>query len=113
MCLPAYYVERHLRRKLVPVLFEHAEPKRPVELACVSEAAEANAAVKRTPEGSPVPSLRILLENPGTLSLNRVALTRGNPHEFELLTEWTPLQAKALDLLGVEPEWTVSDKLTD
>ncbi len=119
LCMLAYYVEWHLRRKLAPLLFEDAEREAaaarrqtPVEPAQVAEAAEAKAAGKRTPEGLPVQSLRSLLAHLGTLSLNRVALTRDNPHEFELLTEQTPLQEKAFALLGVEPEKIVSSKLT-
>lgn len=67
---------------------------------------------KRTPEGLPVQRLRTLLEHLGTLTMNRVTLTRDDPHEFELLARKTPLQAAALALLAVDPTRVVSSKLT-
>ena len=119
LCMLAYYVEWHLRRKLAPLLFEDSERgaaaaqrASPVAPAEVSEAAAAKAASKRTPEGLPVQSLRTLLEHLGTLTLNRVTLTPEDPHEFDLLARKTPLQAKAFELLGVDPERVVSSKLT-
>ena len=115
----AYYVEWHLPRTLGPLLFEDSEWEAaaarrhsPVKPAEVSGAAAAKAASKRTPEGLPVQSLRTLLEHLGTLTLNRVTLTRDDPHEFELLARKTPLQAKAFALLGVDPAQIVSSKLT-
>ena len=119
VCMLACYVEWHLRRRLAPLLFEDGERKAaatrrdsPVKSAEVSQAAEAKAAGKRTPEGLPVQSLRTLLEHLGTLALNRVTLTRDDPHELELLTQKTPLQAAAFALLGVDPARIVSSKLT-
>ena len=119
LCMLAYYVEWHLRQKLAPLLFEDAEREAaqarretPVEPAKVSEAAEAKAASKRTPEGLPVQSLRTLLEHLGTLALNRVTLTPDDPHEFEMLTKPTPLQQRAFSLLELEPEKLVSSRLT-
>ncbi len=68
VCLLAYYVEWHLRRRLAPLLFEEQDReaarqrrKTPVEKAQVSESTEAKAASKRTPDGLPVHSLRTLL----------------------------------------------------
>ncbi len=111
LCMLAYYVEWHLRRKLAPLLFEDAEREAaearrdtPVEPAQVSRAAEAKAATKRTPEGLPVQSLRTLLEHLGSLTLNQVTLPQDDQHAFQLSSRPTPLQAKAFALLGVDPD---------
>ena len=118
LCMLAYYVEWHLRRKLAPLLFEDAERDAaatrrdsPVEPARVSRAAEAKADTKRTPDGLPVQSLRTLLEHLGSLTLNQVTLPQDDQHEFQLLARPTPLQAKAFALLGVDPDKVVSSKM--
>ena len=118
LCMLAYYVEWHLRRKLAPLLFEdscreEAEARRgsPVEPAKVSAAAEAKASTKRTPEGLPVQSLETLLKHMGTLTLNRVALKKDDPFEFDLVARKTLLQEKAFSLLEVEPERIVPSRL--
>ena len=63
LCMLAYYVEWHMRRKLAPLLFEDAhreatEPRReaPVEPAQPSPDAGAKAVGKRTPKGLSVQS---------------------------------------------------------
>ncbi|MDE0103811.1 MAG: IS1634 family transposase [Bryobacterales bacterium] len=111
LCMLAYYVEWHLRRKLAPLLFEDAgreaadaRRESPVEPAQSSPDAEAKAAGKRTPEGLPAQSLETLLEHLKTLTLNEVTLPGGDGSEFPLVSQASPLQAKALELLGVDPE---------
>ena len=47
-----------------------------------------------------------------TLTLNRVAPKREDQHEFELPARKTPLQAKAFELLGENPERIDSNKQT-
>ena len=119
VCLLAYYLEWHLRRRLAPLLFEEqdreaARQRRdsPVEKAQVSESTEAKAASKRTPEGLPVHSLRTLLADLATLTLNEVALPEAPEHAFPLHARPTPLQQKAFDLLGVDPARFVASNLT-
>ena len=118
LCMLAYYLEWHLRRRLAPLLFEDSERAAalaqrgsPVEPAQVSPAAEAKAASKRTAEGLPVQSLRTLLQHLGTLTLNDVTLAQDDQHEFPLVARPTALQAKAFALLDVDPEKIVSSKL--
>ena len=118
LCMLAYYLEWHLRRRLAPLLFEDSERAAalaqrdsPVEPAQVSPAAEAKAASKRTAEGLPVQSLRTLLQHLGTLTLNYVTLAQDDQHEFPLVARPTALQAKAFALLDVDPEKIVSSKL--
>ena len=119
LCMLAYYVEWHLRRKLAPLLFEDADRaaaaaqrESPVEPARVSPAAEAKADTKRTPEGLPVQSLRTLLKHLESLTLNQVTLPGDDRNAFPLLAKPTPLQAKAFALLDVDPEQVVSSKMT-
>ena len=58
LCMLAFYVEWHMRRRLAPILFEdddregaRAQRSSPVEPARVSKRAKAKAAKKRTPDG--------------------------------------------------------------
>jgi len=109
------YVEWHLRRELAPLLFEDAdreavEARResPVEPAQSPPDAEAKAAGKRTPEGLPVQSLETPLEHLQALTLNEVTLPGGHDSEFPLVSQASPLEVKALKLLGVDPEKIVS-----
>ena len=99
VCLRGYYVERQLRQRLAPFLFEEqdreAVRKRrnsPIEKAQMSESAQARAAGKRTPEGLRVHSLRTLLADLATLSLNEVALKEAPNHRFPLHARPRPVQ---------------------
>jgi hypothetical protein len=68
-----------------------------------SPSAQRKASRKRTEVGQPVHSFRGLLENLATIvrSTMRTASPSGRPVEFPLVTEPTPLQRQALELLGV------------
>ena len=108
LCLLAYYVEWHMRQQLRPMLFddedrEGAEAVRTsiVAPAQVSEAAQAKARSKRTADGGPVHSLRTLLNDLATVTRNTVAPRLPGTEPFEVITRPTPLQDKALKLLGV------------
>ena len=81
LCMLARHVERRMREKLAPLLFEDDDrPVRaaPVGKAEVSGSARAKAASKQTPEGLPVHSFRTLIADLGTLTLNDASL-RGPP----------------------------------
>ena len=108
LCMLAYYVEWHMRQQLRPMLFddedrEGAEAVRTsiVAPAQVSEAAQAKARSKRTADGAPVHSLRTLLNDLATVTRNTVAPRLPGTEPFEVITRPTPLQDKALELLGV------------
>lgn len=110
LCLVAYYLEWYLRQRLAPLLFEEEDRaesralrKSPVENAQVSERTKAKAASKRTAEGFPVHSLRTLLVDLGTLTLNQVTLLAAPEHPLPMFANPTPRQAKVLELLGVDP----------
>jgi hypothetical protein len=108
LCMLAYYVEWHMRRRLAPLLFddhdrEAAEAQRSsiVAPAPRSAAAQAKDRAKRTEDGLPVHSFRSLLADLGTLAKNRVRLAGSQGTELYILTQPTSLQQHALDLLGV------------
>ncbi|MFV2069892.1 MAG: IS1634 family transposase, partial [Pirellulales bacterium] len=107
LCMMAYYVEWHMRRKLAPILFddhERADAERDrksiVAPAPRSKAAAGKDQSKRTDDDEPVHSFRTLLADLGTLAKNRVRV-RGSSEEFYVLTQPTAPQTRALDLLGV------------
>ena len=52
-----------------------------------------------------------LLADLGTLTLNEVTLPDAPQHPFPMVAKPTPLQAKAFDLLGVDPGKFVASKL--
>ena len=108
LCLLAYHLEWHLRQALAPMLFDDhdraaAEARRasPVAKAEPSPAARRKATTKRTDDSLPVRSFRSLLADLATLTRNTVRFGRGAT--TELLATPTPLQQRALDLLGVKP----------
>ena len=111
LCMLAYYVEWHIRRRWAPLLFDDEEPwageaRRAsiVAPACRSEAAEEKALTKRTADGLPVHSFQTLLADLATLTRNTcIQVTLGPDHPITMLSQPTPVQQRALDLLGVSP----------
>ena len=108
LCMLAYYVEWHMRRKLAPLLFEDHDQKAAtlrresvVKPALRSEAAERKAATKRDDDGLPVHSFRSLLSDLATLTINQIQTGNASLPAFNKLTNPTPLQKKAFSLLGI------------
>jgi transposase len=108
LCMLAYYVEWHMRKKLAPLLFDdherdEAERMRAsiVQPAPRSDAAQAKDKTKQTDDGLPVHSFRTLLDDLGTLARNRVRVRGETGSEFYELTQPTTLQQRALDMLGI------------
>jgi transposase len=105
LCMLAYYVEWHMRRSLAPLLCEDHQRQQAPRASVVAPAQRSRAALdkvntKRTQEGLPVHSFRTLLRDLATLTRNAVSL-KHNPHTFPLYPTPTPVQKKALELLGV------------
>ena len=111
LCMLAYYLEWHMRRALAPVLFDDedkaaAEASRasPVAKARVSEKARKKACARMSDpahgEVLPVHSFRTLLADLGTLTKNTVCF--GGKSELTVLAKPTPVQLRALGLLGAE-----------
>ena len=107
LCTLAYYVQWHLERAWAPLLFrdeDRPELPDPVAPAVRSEAALTKVRTQHLPDGTAVHSFRTLLSELATLTRNRVVPT-GAPDEaaFDLVATPTPLQARALSLLGLTP----------
>ncbi len=111
LCVLAYYLEWHMRQCLAPLLFDDhdtatrdARRTTPVAKAVASPAARAKAASKRTDpacgEVLPVHSFRTLLADLATLTRNVVRI--GRDSVSILLATPTPLQRRALDLVGAQ-----------
>ena len=119
LCMFAYYVEWHMRRRLAPLLFQDDDPvaararrDTPVEPAEVSDRAKDKADTKTTLEGFPVHSFPTLLGDLSTIALNRLTLPTQAKTVITIATEPTTLQRQAFDLLGVDPPQTVPITVT-
>ena len=105
LCMLAYYLTWHLRAAWTPMLFKDEQPPiaaNPVAKATRSAQAQRKAQTKRTTTGEPCHSYKSLLTELGTLTRNTIRLA-GAPATFERLTEPTPLQARALELVHQAP----------
>jgi hypothetical protein len=106
LCMLAYYITRHMRQALAPLLFEdhdkdsaaQSRPS-PVAPAEVSPAAKAKAALRKTADGQPVHSFRTLLQDLGTLTRNTVRL--GDAPSAIMLAKPTRLQQEVFARLEV------------
>lgn len=110
LCMLAYYVEWHMRKKLAPILFDDEEKELAESLresvvapAERSPKAKRKAARKRTDDGAPVHSFQTLLKDLATVARNRVRPRATHPAELDVVTTPTALQQRAFDLLGVRP----------
>ncbi len=110
LCMLAFYVERHMRQRLAPILFDdhqraEAEQTRKSIVAAAPRSSEAKRKdnQKRTHDDHPVESFQTLLANLGTLAKNRVRVPGSDGAEFYVLTQPTPFQQHVLELLNVSP----------
>jgi hypothetical protein len=111
LCMLAYYVEWHMRRRLAPLLFDdhdkaagQALRSSVVAPARRSAAAERKARTKRNDQGQPVHSFQSLLADLATLTINRVQPSSKALPAFDKMTTPTELQQAAFQLLGVTPK---------
>ena len=86
LCMLAYYVEWHMRQKLVPLLFDGPDPQ----------------AGERTADDLPVHSFRTLLTDLATLTVNTMQVADTGAR-FPLQPQPTPVQQRCFQLLGVTP----------
>jgi len=107
LCLLAAHVRWHLERAWAPLLFRDEEPPGrddPVGPPGRSAGSLAKDRDHRTADGFPAHSLKTLMADLATLARNRVLLPGADEGAaFERLTEPTPLQARAFELIGVSP----------
>ena len=110
LCMLAYYVEWHMRRKLAPILFEDddresARRQRPTPVAKArpSESARRKAVTKKTADGLDVSSFASLLEHLATYTRIEMALASHPEHTFTLYPELTAIQKRVFELLDIKP----------
>ena len=108
LCMLAYYVEWHMRQTLAPLLFhdeeleEARDHRDPVAPAKPSASAKDKKLSRQTSDGLPLNSFSSLLTDLSTLCRNNCQMkSDGDGTTFDLLTEPTPLQTRALELLEV------------
>ena len=110
LCFLAAYVRWHLEAAWAPLLYRDETPPArtdPVGPPERSAGALAKERDHRTADGFPVHSFGTLLAELATLTRNRV-VPAGTDEQaaFELLSEPTPLQLRAFELIGVSPATT-------
>jgi hypothetical protein len=110
LCVLAYYVEWHMRQALAELLYADEALGRaratrdPVLPPQASPSAAAKKATHATASGLPAQSFASLLADLATLTRSRCAM-RDDPEgaSFTRDTEPTPLQRRAMELLGLYP----------
>ena len=108
LCTLAYYVEWHMRQRLAPILFDdddrtQAQAARTSVVAPAqrSTSAKHKALTKQTSDGMKVHSFQTLLGDLATIVKSRIQPKDQTVPAFDMITTPTPLQQRALDLLGV------------
>jgi len=108
LCMLAYYVEWHMRQRLLPILFDDDDKlqgqsarKSIVAPAQRSASAKLKALTKHTSEGAKVHSFQTLLSDLATIVKNRIQPTDKSISGFHMLTQPTAIQQRTFDLLGV------------
>jgi transposase len=101
LCMLAYYLEWNLRQAWAELTFKDESPSPapdPVAKASRSAQAERKARTKRTTSGQPCQSFRDVIAELARRTRNTVRIP-GSDAAFTQLSEPTPLQAHALDLV--------------
>jgi hypothetical protein len=103
LCMLAYYVQFELSARLAPLLYNDDTPTaaaNPVKPAQPSATAAAKTSTHHSRDGHQLHTLTDLLADLGTLTRNRVRIP-ATGHRYHQLSEPTPLQTRALELLDV------------
>jgi hypothetical protein len=110
LCLLTYYVEWHMRKAWAPLLFDDEEldadrkTRDPVAPAQPSRSAKKKKTSRRTADGLPIHSFQTLLADLATRCRNRCRTKTGKTgFTFDQISDPSPLQKRALELLGVCP----------
>ena len=104
LCMLAYYVEFHLRQAWQGLLYHDelgSQRKTPVAPVEPSADGKAKKATGRSKDGLPLQTFSGLLRSLGALSRSQVRLGADGP-TYSRTTQPTPLQAKALELVGLK-----------
>ena len=104
ICMPAYYVEHHMRQRLEPLLFD--DPDGPERDDIVARARPSAAAKKKAAkpgeDGHPLRSLQDLLERLSAVSRMEVRPRIPGAKPFVITSRPEPDQQKAFELLGLK-----------
>lgn len=106
LCMLAYHVQWHMRRRLAPMLFANDTPvderaTSPVDPAPIPPAVKAKTGTQRQADGKPVHSYETLMRDLATIVRNSVHIKGVGDLTFDFLSDPTDIQAKAFELLGV------------
>ena len=108
VCMLAYYLEWHLRKKLAPMLFDDHDPAAARALrssvvapAQSSPSAKAKTRTKRTPDGLTAHSFQTLIQELATVAKSHIQPRLPSIPSFHKITGLTPLHKKAFALLGL------------
>jgi len=104
ICMLAYYVRWHLERAWAPLLFKDEDKPLATDVVAParrSASALAKVSSQHLPDGTPVHSFRSLLNHLATLTKNTVRVPNSSA-TFDKLTNPTPLQQRALQLLSLK-----------
>jgi Transposase DDE domain len=108
LCMLAYYVEWHMRQALAPMLFQDEDLDRdrlrrdPVAPAKPSESVRRKKLDRVTNDGLALHSFQTLLAELATRCRNSALLKAdASPTTLQLVTELSPLQTRAFQLLGL------------
>lgn len=110
ICMLARYLVWHLRKAWAPLTFTDENPparENPVAPAQRSTDAQAKAAHKHDPTGNPLHSFTGLLEHLATLTRDRIRY-HDTDIEFDKLTDPTPTQRRAFDLINATIPLTIA-----
>jgi len=109
LCVLAYYVEWHMRQLLAPMLFDDDDKSQAqaarasiVAPAQRSTSAKLKALTKQTADGTKVHSFQTLIGDLATIVKNRIQPADKSLAVFDMVTQPTVIQQRALDLLGVK-----------
>jgi hypothetical protein len=110
VCMLAYYVEWHMRQKLAPLLFDDDDPEaKQAQRSSVVAPAERSpkalkkAQTKKTDDGWPVQSFSDMLGCLATICKDHIRPKVPGGVPFDMVTTPSPLQTRAFELLGVDP----------
>jgi transposase len=107
LCMLAYYVEWHMREAWAPLLFhdeelrEQRSQRDPVAPAQPSPSARRKKSTRHSSEGLPLHSFKTLLAELASRCRNTCRVNTDPPSTFTTITDPTPRQARALQLLGL------------
>jgi hypothetical protein len=113
LCLLAYYAKWHMRKALAPLLFDDEErdgrrlTRDPVAPSTPSPSARRKKAARSTRDGFPLHSFATLLQELSTRCRHQCRVkSKASLPSLRLVTQPTPLQQRAFELLELYPRNT-------